>query len=119
MSSEFEPEPCGSCPYRKDVPVGTWHRSEFENLLAHDADPLSGSIFGCHRFRLRPREATVCAGWFLDQERRGFPSIRLRLKLTNVSEFPTVVDGGHPLYATLKGMCLANGVRRARFRDAG
>lgn len=116
MSRAFAPEPCGSCPYRTDVPVGTWHRSEFENLLANDRSEMGGNVFGCHRFRLRPEEADVCAGWYLDQQRRGYPSIRLRLLLTTIDDMPTVTDGGHPLYRTMQAMCLANEVRRARFR---
>lgn len=116
MTSTFASHPCGSCPYRVDVPVGTWHREEFENLLANDADELSGGVFGCHRFRLRPEKAEVCAGWFLDQKRRGFPSIQLRLMLMRLAEQPVVTDGGHELYGTMKKMCLANGVRRARLR---
>jgi len=118
MSRAFALEPCGSCPYRKDVVVGTWHAEEFENLLAHDADPIRGAVFGCHRFRLRPEDSDVCAGWFLDQQRRGFPSIQLRLALMRAPTEPTVTDGGHPLYPSMKAMCAANGVRIARFRGA-
>jgi hypothetical protein len=32
---------------------------------------------------------------------------------------PVVTDGGHALYPTLKAMCRANGVRRARLRGQG
>ena len=118
MTTTFAPHPCGSCPYRVDVPIGTWHREEFENLLANDADELNGGVFGCHRFRLRIKDAEVCAGWFLDQTRRGIPSIKLRLVLMRLDEQPVVTNGGHELYSTLKKMCLANGVRRARFRGS-
>jgi hypothetical protein len=116
MSRAFAPEPCGSCPYRRDVVVGTWHADEFENLLAHDADPIRGAVFGCHRFRMRRDTADVCAGWFLDQQRRGFPSIQLRVAIMRADDEPRVTDGGHPLYLSVKAMCRANGVRRARFR---
>ncbi len=116
MSRGFASEPCNSCPYRRDVPVRTWHAEEFENLLANDADPMSGAVFGCHRFRLRRQSADVCAGWFLDQQLRGLPSIKLRMLLMNCDQQPVVTDGGHDLYPTLQAMCRANGVRRARFR---
>lgn len=117
MSRSFAPHPCGSCPYRTDVPTGTWHAEEFENLLAHDADPMNGSVFGCHRFRLRREEADICAGWFLDQQERGLPSIKLRLALMARGEDqPVVTDGGHPLYPSLRAMCRANGVTIARRR---
>ena len=29
--------PCGSCPYRQDVPSGVWAASEYEKLPAYDA----------------------------------------------------------------------------------
>lgn len=52
--------PCGSCPYRRDVPGGVWHLSEYEKLplydLATGEQPLG--IFLCHR-----QDGRVCAGW--------------------------------------------------------
>ncbi len=40
--------PCATCPYRRDVPVGVWHATNFERLLRADRDPLGGATFGCH-----------------------------------------------------------------------
>jgi hypothetical protein len=110
--------PCASCPYRKDVPVKTWHRSEFENLLAQDQDQF-GRMFGCHKFRFRPSEEQhFCAGWLLDQKERGYPSLHLRMFLiTNgitVEQLDEITSGGLDLYPTIKAMCLANGVRKAK-----
>jgi hypothetical protein len=112
-------KPCASCPYRKDVPIGTWHRSELENLLANDKDEMHGNLFACHKFRHRPKEEhDACAGWVLDQKERGLPSIRFRLALmTNddaVRMLEEVTDGGHPLHESLRAMCEANGARVAR-----
>ena len=112
-------KPCASCPYRKDVPVQTWHRSEFENILAEDADDLGGATYGCHKYRFRPaEEQTFCAGWLLDQKQRRYPSIQLRLFLvTNgitADQLDEITDGGHDLYRSIKAMCLANGVRKAK-----
>lgn len=113
-------EPCASCPYRKDVPRETWHRSEFENLLANDADTMDGGTFGCHKYRHRPKEELrLCVGWFLDQHRRGYPSIRLRvLGMVGGDEAQTfsleVNDGGFDLYETLEEMCAANDAHAAR-----
>lgn len=108
--------PCKSCPYRKDSPLRMWDRSEFQNLLAADADPLGGALFGCHKFRHRPPdEHHFCAGWLLDQKRRGFPSILLRFFFakhkTTQAIIDTITSGGHALYPTLKQMCRANGAR--------
>lgn len=117
MTSLIEPNPCKSCPYRKDAPLRLWHRSEFQNLLAHDAEPL-GHPFACHKYRNRP-EAPYCAGWILDQKRRGFPSIRLRLSMRNPElrkAIEAVTDGGHRLWSTIKSMCRANGARTPKKR---
>ena len=116
-------EPCVSCPYRKDVPLETWHVSEFENLMASDADPMTGGIFGCHKYRHRPvEERRPCVGWFLDQDRRGMPCIALRL--AGMTGGPEAIafrdeahDGGHELYETLEEMCEANGAERARLKS--
>lgn len=113
--------PCASCPYRKDVPTGTWHVSEFENLLANDADPVAGGVFGCHKWRHRPKdERRLCIGWLLDQQRRGMPSIQLRLLGMRhqrddeaMALFDEANDGGFDLYETLQAMCAANGVTDA------
>jgi hypothetical protein len=56
--------PCGSCPYRKDVPSGVWAREEYEKLKTYDGEPfeqvLKGgiSLFMCHQ-----NDGTLCAGW--------------------------------------------------------
>jgi hypothetical protein len=106
----FTPEPCGSCPYRRDAEIELWDESEFERVLEHDRNELAGSVFLCHKFRRTPEIGTVCAGWFLDQQRRGYPSIRLRMLLMKQTEQPQVTDGGHELYDSIEEMCAENGV---------
>jgi hypothetical protein len=52
--------PCGSCPYRKDVPSGVWSAEEYEKLPAYD-DPTnyqSFSAFFCHQ-----QDGSLCSGW--------------------------------------------------------
>lgn len=111
-------EPCASCPYRIDVPPGTWHPEEFENLKAQDANQF-GSVFGCHATRKTGPQ--VCGGWLLDQRNRGAPCISLRLALMTKPEAATayeqVTDGGFELYESIEEMCAANDAangRRAR-----
>ena len=115
--------PCKSCPYRKDSPLALWDRYEFENLLKHDADPMQGAVFGCHATRHRPREEQgPCAGWLLDQKRRGTPSIQLRLRLMRNEEaghcYENVSEGGLELYETLQEMCEVNLAADDRIRAA-
>lgn len=52
--------PCGSCPYRKDVPSGVWDATEYEKLPPYDndtADQPFGAFF-CHQ-----QDGRLCAGW--------------------------------------------------------
>lgn len=52
--------PCGSCPYRKDVPSGVWSEDEYEKLPPYDgatwAQPVAA--FLCHQ-----QDGRLCAGW--------------------------------------------------------
>lgn len=104
------PSPCGSCPYRKDAPLGLWHPSEFEKLARSERDAI-GVVFACHA-TAKKREQSVCAGWLLKQIDGGLPSIALRLALRNddtaVALLDTVSNGGHELYATVEEMIRAN-----------
>jgi hypothetical protein len=52
--------PCGTCPYRKDVPSGVWAANEYEKLPAYDAEMAFQPIarFDCHQ-----RDGKLCAGW--------------------------------------------------------
>lgn len=56
--------PCGSCPYRKDVPSGVWAAEEYQKLPLYDGDIgdqlASGAIglFMCHQ-----RDGCLCGGW--------------------------------------------------------
>lgn len=107
--------PCSTCPYRKDVPAGYWHRSEFDRLAKADADPARGAVFGCHKGkRAKPEKMQVCGGWLLDQKKRGVPNISLRLDMLKnreaVEAMAKITSGGAPMYASIADMCAANGI---------
>jgi hypothetical protein len=68
--------PCNNCPYRKDAPLQHWSEDEFKDLIKNDGDYM-GTVYGCHK-----NNGTVCVGWLINQDERGFPSIALRLKLS-------------------------------------
>ncbi len=101
-------EPCKTCPYRRDVPPGTWAREEFENLVEQDGQQF-GRIFQCHATKAAPQ---VCGGWLLDQARRGVPCISLRMaaftKPAAAEALRLVSDGGHPTYGSIAEMVRAN-----------
>lgn len=54
------PHPCGSCPYRQDVPSGVWEESEYDKLPEYDEptgfQPIG--VFLCHQ-----QDGRACAGW--------------------------------------------------------
>lgn len=52
--------PCGSCPYRKDVPSGVWDDSEYDKLPAYDGETFDQppALFYCHQ-----QDGRLCAGW--------------------------------------------------------
>lgn len=52
--------PCGSCPYRRDVPSGVWSAEEYAKLPPYDNDtPFQPpSAFFCHQ-----QNGRLCAGW--------------------------------------------------------
>lgn len=108
--------PCDNCPYRKDSPRRHWSAQEFRDLMAAEEAPF-GSLYACHKeIEIPISERGFCAGWLLDQKKRNLPSIRLRLILLQdpsaVLAHQNVSDGGHEMFASVKAMCRANGVRR-------
>ena len=52
--------PCGSCPYRRDVPSGVWHAEEYAKLPRYDLETFQQPVglFMCHQ-----RDGCLCAGW--------------------------------------------------------
>ena len=52
--------PCGSCPYRKDVPSGIWEASEYAKLPGYDGETWMQppALFFCHQ-----NDGHLCAGW--------------------------------------------------------
>lgn len=98
-------QPCGNCPYRTDAPVRLWAREEFADLMANEAAML-GTTYGCHK-----QNGSMCIGWVMDQERRGFPSIMLRIKMSQENVTREYLDSLHspaPLYKNVRAMVKAN-----------
>lgn len=54
------PNPCGTCPYRRDVPSGVWHPDEYAKLPDYDNDTGAqpSGVFLCHQVN-----GHVCSGW--------------------------------------------------------
>jgi hypothetical protein len=52
--------PCGSCPYRRDVPSGVWAPDEYAKLPPYDDETWEqpAGMFLCHQ-----QDGRLCAGW--------------------------------------------------------
>jgi hypothetical protein len=59
------PRPCTSCPYRRDVPSGVWHASEYAKLPRYDAETGAQprGLFQCHQNDSDDSRRRICAGW--------------------------------------------------------
>lgn len=66
--------PCGSCPYRCDVPSGVWAREEYDKLPLYDGETWEQSmaLFMCHQ-----RAGNLCAGWVACHDPRELLALRL------------------------------------------
>ncbi len=98
-------QPCKNCPYRKDAPLQLWDKFEFEKLLQEDKKQFGGT-YKCHK-----NNGSCCKGWLMDQDKRYFPNINLRLALTQNGITRTYLDklkSRPPLYDNIKQMALAN-----------
>jgi hypothetical protein len=81
--------PCGSCPYRKDVPSGIWAAKEYNKLPGYDgeiADQFAKGatgMFMCHQ-----RDGCLCGGWLATHG----PENLLALRLASAECDPSVFD---------------------------
>jgi len=70
--------PCGSCPYRRDVPSGIWEQHEYDKLPSYDGPTWAQSpaLFMCHQ-----RDGNLCAGWLACHDPRELLALRFPHKL--------------------------------------
>ncbi|QFS94637.1 hypothetical protein FIV07_28080 (plasmid) [Mycobacterium sp. THAF192] len=59
------PQPCRSCPYRRDAPSGVWAAEEYAKLADYDADTAlqPPRLFLCHQTDADHPRLRLCAGW--------------------------------------------------------
>lgn len=78
------PHPCGSCPYRRDVPSGLWHEEEYEKLIEYD-EPNTGDqpigIFLCHQ-----QDGRACAGWVGCHDMENSLALRIGVATDNIED---------------------------------
>lgn len=70
--------PCGSCPYRRDVPSGIWERVEYDKLPKYDGEIIdqmmadATGLFLCHQ-----QDGNLCAGWLACHRSDNLAAMRL------------------------------------------
>lgn len=69
--------PCGSCPYRRDVPAGLWHASEYDKLALYDGETWiqPQGLFMCHQ-----GTGCLCGGWLLAHGTDDLLALRLHAR---------------------------------------
>jgi len=75
--------PCGSCPYRKDVPSGIWEKHEYEKLLIYDKEISDQLIANAGAFLCHQKDGHLCAGWLACH---GWNLATLRLAAVGIGE---------------------------------
>lgn len=108
--------PCGSCPYRRDVPSGLWAVDEYEKLPRFDeADLTSGQPLGaffCHQ-----QNGRLCAGWVGCHDMDNSIGLRMALSrgLINVDDYEAAIDYESPVPLFSSGAeAAAHGMRDIR-----
>lgn len=93
--------PCGSCPYRRDVPSGVWEASEYQKLPAydHDTPDQPTGVFLCHQVN-----GSVCSGWAGCHDMEGNLAVRLAVAMghmdTQIAESVVDYTSPVPLFAS-------------------
>ncbi len=66
--------PCGSCPYRKDVPAGIWAAEEYAKLPGYDGPTWQQTpqVFQCHQ-----QDGHLCGGWLMTHDPYELLALRL------------------------------------------
>lgn len=105
MKLTYPKKPCAECPWRTDVPVGSFSAERYR-ALAPSAYDMGQMLFACHKSA--DKHPTVCAGFLL---RSAAHNLTLRLAYARHEIVPeNVEDGGYPLFADYRCMAVANGV---------
>jgi len=73
--------PCGSCPYRRDVPSGVWSREEYDKLPEYDDPQCLAPAFFCHQ-----QNGELCAGWVGCHDMDNSIGLRLSFVADNLTE---------------------------------
>lgn len=99
------PAPCGTCPYRRDVPAGIWDPSEYEKLKLYDNETWAQptAMFFCHQ-----NDGHLCAGWVGCHDREHLLALRIHRvhpsTYTYVSPVPLFSSGAEAAEHGMSGV---------------
>lgn len=83
MVREPAKNPCGSCPYRRDVASGIWDASEYARLPAYDLptgeQPMKA--FLCHQ-----QNGRLCGGWAATHDMANNIGLRLLASFGHITQ---------------------------------
>jgi hypothetical protein len=98
--------PCGTCPYRKDVPAGIWDAGEYAKLPRYDGETFeqtATSLFHCHK-----DDGMLCAGWVACHDMDHLLAVRLHRVdpsvYTYTSPIPVFASGAEACAHGLSGI---------------
>lgn len=91
MSNKLAKNPCGSCPYRKDVPSGVWAEEEYNKLYDYDNDTpyQPPTAFFCHQ-----QNEKLCSGWVGCHDMNNSLGLRMAVSvgLLNSNDYDAALD---------------------------
>lgn len=87
--------PCGSCPYRRDVPSGIWEAEEYAKLPEYDRETWQQppALFMCHQ-----QDGCLCGGWLAAHDRDQL--LALRIHASRLDPAVWDYDPGVPVFAS-------------------
>lgn len=89
--------PCASCPYRKGVPSGVWHESEYDKLPLYDGETWGQST---HAFLCHQGDGDVCSGWLGHRDPYDLLAVRLGVSAGTLDESCLDYRTPVPLFAS-------------------
>lgn len=96
MSALPASRPCGSCPYRRDVPSGVWAPEEYDKLPPYDrpTGDQPPTAFYCHQ-----QDGRLCAGWVGCHDMQESLGLRLALAHSRLTaeEYDVALDYVSPV----------------------
>lgn len=92
MSADIHPpaaNPCGSCPYRRDVPSGVWDPDEYRKLPEFDRPTFDQppTVFLCHQ-----QDGRLCAGWTACHDMFDSLGFRIAAAMGRITNVEAVLD---------------------------